>query len=201
MSTDKVLELMGAAAHTPSIGRAQPGLPPDRRSLSLQVPGESGSLTVRPGEIVGITGNARSCARERAARRGGMSGSLRVSTQIAGMRIRSHPTAMFHHGIAYVSRERDSEWIFDDQPIDFNLTAAIWPLLSRAGFVASRRSPSEHSRYMSPGITSCRWVSSTTVSSTPTARVTRFLFAENAACSGVMSPASIVLPGAASGRG
>ena len=49
---------------------------------------------------------------------------------------------------------------------------------------ACRTARPGHIRYRSPGMTSCWWVSSSTVSSTPTARVTRFLLAENAACSG-----------------
>src|SRR5205085_1894945 len=47
-----------------------------------------------------------------------------------------------------------------------------WLMLSSSSMSDS---PSEHRRYTSPGMRSCKWVSSSTVSSTPTARVTRFL--------------------------
>jgi ABC-type sugar transport system ATPase subunit len=97
------------------------------RRLQIRIHGCAEPIDLYGGEIVGLTSNVTSTARNalRAAA-GFMDGDLPL-LNIASRR-----------GIAYMSRERANDWDFTGQSLRFNLTAGILARISRAGVIDDR---------------------------------------------------------------
>jgi ABC-type sugar transport system ATPase subunit len=96
-------------------------------------------IKIRPGRVVGLVG--RSTAGVSEAMRTAYRDQLRVKRTSLSRKPR--PT------LRYMSRERSTEWDFERQDVEFNLTAAIVRRHSRAGFRNRRIERAEASTLMS----------------------------------------------------
>jgi ABC-type sugar transport system ATPase subunit len=90
-------------------------------------------------EIVGIATHALSGARELLRSIAGVEKRPWAISELDGQSVTGEPAARFRQGIAYVSRERSTEWLFEEHSIERNLNAATFPDLSRAYFLFGKR--------------------------------------------------------------
>jgi ribose transport system ATP-binding protein len=100
------------------------------------------SLSVRPGEIVGLYGLVGAGRTELARAIVGLeritAGELRVEGVPA--RIRSVRQALHRHRIGYVTENRKEEGVFLEQSITRNIAVTVWPELQRGpGLINARR--------------------------------------------------------------
>lgn len=96
------------------------------------------SLSLRPGEIVGIAG-ADGNGQEELLRGLAMLGVSRGTVTIAdGSRVRDYRGAA-QDGVVFVSGDRRNESLFQALPIRENLVAGVLGKLADAGFIGSRR--------------------------------------------------------------
>ncbi|GAA2512344.1 sugar ABC transporter ATP-binding protein [Winogradskya humida] len=98
------------------------------------------SLTVRPGEILGLYGLVGAGRSELAKAVLGLeritSGTVRIHGRPA--RIRTVGEALHRYRIGYVTEDRKGEGLFLDQPVSRNIAVTVWRRLARAGLVRDR---------------------------------------------------------------
>jgi len=140
--TDQIVDLM--------VGRAHAVLELDRKAvdrtaapaLELDNVSTAGghrdvSLTVRPGEIVGLYGLVGAGRSELARAVLGLdkitAGSIRVHGEPA--RIRDVGEALRRYRMGYVTENRKEEGVFLEQPISRNIAVTVWRRLARLGLV------------------------------------------------------------------
>ena len=144
-SHDDVVDLMVGRAHAVlELDRK----PVDRNSLpALELDNISTaqghrdvSLTVRPGEIVGLYGLVGAGRSELARAVLGLdkitAGAVRVRGEQA--RIRDIGEALRRYRMGYVTENRKEEGVFLEQPISRNIAVTVWRRLARFGLVRAR---------------------------------------------------------------
>ena len=115
-----------------------PDTPPALEVESLSVPGsvDNVSLSLRPGEIVGVSGLIGSGRTELAQALFGMENATARSFRIAGQDAFPHSVQdAIAHGIAYVPEDRLSEGLFLTQSIERNMVVSILDRLRRGLFL------------------------------------------------------------------
>ena len=143
-------ELDVAAVITTMLGRELGTMFPDRGQPEgapllevdgLVAPGlaEPVSLAVRPGEILGLTGQLGSGAADVVRCVAGLSPPLAGTVRIAGSpaRLGSRKAALAQ-GLAYCSADRKRDGIFFGRPIRENLSSPWLPAIARLGVFAPR---------------------------------------------------------------
>ena len=99
------------------------------------------SLSVRPGEILGLYGLVGAGRSELAKAVLGLkritAGTIEVHGRTA--RIRNVGEALRRYRIGYVTEDRKDEGLFLDQPVARNIAVTVWRRLARAGLVPDRR--------------------------------------------------------------
>ncbi|MFJ4787666.1 sugar ABC transporter ATP-binding protein [Streptomyces sp. NPDC088794] len=99
------------------------------------------SLSVRPGEIVGLYGLVGAGRSELVKAVLGLDRVTGGEIQVYGRtaRIGSPREALHEYGIGYLTENRKEEGVFLEQPIVRNITVTVWKRLARAlGYVSSR---------------------------------------------------------------
>ena len=118
------------------------GAPPRLELRGLEVPGRLHGidLTVRPGEIVGVSGLLGSGRTDLALALFGMLPDQRGEVRLDGApaRLRT-PQEAIARGVAYVPEDRLTEGLFLGQSIDRNLLASIYERLAPHRFIDRRR--------------------------------------------------------------
>jgi ribose transport system ATP-binding protein len=108
--------------------------------VSTSVGHQDISLTVHPGEIVGLYGLVGAGRSELARALLGLdditSGTVLIRGQAA--RIRSVDDALHGYGMGYVSENRKEEGVFLEQPVTRNVAVTVWRSLSSWGMVRDR---------------------------------------------------------------
>jgi ribose transport system ATP-binding protein len=98
------------------------------------------SLSVRPGEILGLYGLIGAGRSELAKALLGLeritAGTLEVHGEPA--RIRNVGEALRRYRIGYVTENRKEEGLFLEQPVARNIAVTVWRRLARAGLVSDR---------------------------------------------------------------
>jgi ribose transport system ATP-binding protein len=146
LSRSDVVDLM--------VGRAFAELEPDtlRTVLRTGVPAleldavstsrghQDVSLTVHPGEIVGLYGLVGAGRSELARALLGLDKITEGAVKVRGERatISSVSEALSRHGIGYVTENRKEEGVFLEQTISRNVAVTIWGRLARLGMVRDR---------------------------------------------------------------
>ena len=98
------------------------------------------SLTLRRGEIVGMSGLIGAGRSEVAQAIFGIAPATEGSILVAGRpTMINHPSAAIAQGIIYVPEERRSQGLVLDYPIDWNIAFSGLDRISRFGFVSRRR--------------------------------------------------------------
>nr|WP_255714242.1 sugar ABC transporter ATP-binding protein [Pelagibacterium xiamenense] len=138
---------------TAMVGRelavAEDSAPPEVRSLGkplLAVEALSGesfedvSLSVAPGEIVGLYGKVGSGVPEFAATLFGAAPRHRGAVHLDGAPVHfKHPAEAVAQGVGFLPADRASEGLLQMRTAAENLSAPSWAHLSRAGFIGRRR--------------------------------------------------------------
>ncbi|MBM9506354.1 sugar ABC transporter ATP-binding protein [Actinacidiphila acididurans] len=98
------------------------------------------SLSVRPGEILGLYGLVGAGRSELARAVLGLHPVTAGTVQVHGRptRITSVGQALHRHRIGYVSENRKEEGVFLQQPLTRNVAVTVWNRLSRAGLIRDR---------------------------------------------------------------
>ena len=108
------------------------------------------SLTLRPGEILGLYGLVGAGRSELARALLGLdritAGTVRVHGRAA--RIRDVGEALRRYRIGYVTENRKEEGVFLDQPVSRNIAVTVWPSMARAGLVRDRDERALVSRFV-----------------------------------------------------
>lgn len=92
------------------------------------------NLTIRAGEIIGLTGQVGSGVSEVARALGGLDPSARGILMIDGERVKvGDPGSALRAGVAFVSNDRKGEGLFLRRTVDANLTVTRLRQLSRFG--------------------------------------------------------------------
>lgn len=101
---------------------------------------EDVSLTVHPGEIVGLYGLVGAGRSELARALLGLDKVVGGEVQVRGQRVSigSVTEALQRHGIGYVTENRKEEGVFLEQTIRRNVAVTVWRRLSRGGMVRQR---------------------------------------------------------------
>ena len=144
-SHDEVVDLMVGRAHAvleldrKTVDRnALPALELD--NISTAQGHRDVSLTVRPGEIVGLYGLVGAGRSELARAVLGLdkitAGAVRVRGEQA--RIRDVGEALRRYRMGYVTENRKEEGVFLEQPISRNIAVTVWRRLARLGLVRAR---------------------------------------------------------------
>jgi ribose transport system ATP-binding protein len=142
---DDVVNLMVGRAHAvleldrkPVDRNAAPALELD--NISTAEGHQDVSLTVRPGEIVGLYGLVGAGRSELARAVLGLdkitSGTVKIRGQRA--RIRDVGEALHRYRMGYVTENRKEEGVFLAQPISRNIAVTVWRRLARFGLVRSK---------------------------------------------------------------
>jgi ribose transport system ATP-binding protein len=99
------------------------------------------SLTVRPGEILGLYGLVGAGRSELAKAVLGLERITGGTVEIHGKpaRIGSVGEALHRHRLGYVTEDRKDEGLFLEQPVTRNIAVTVWRRLARAGLVPDRR--------------------------------------------------------------
>jgi ribose transport system ATP-binding protein len=99
------------------------------------------SLTVRPGEILGLYGLIGAGRSELAKAVLGLERITAGTVEIHGKpaRIRTVGEALHRYRLGYVTEDRKGEGLFLDQPVARNIAVTVWRRLARAGLVSDRR--------------------------------------------------------------
>lgn len=108
------------------------------------------SLTVHPGEIVGLYGLVGAGRSELARALLGLDAIVGGTVKVRGtkVRIRSVGDALHRFGIGYVTENRKEEGVFLDQTISRNVAVTIWDRLSRFGLVRNRSEDASLATYV-----------------------------------------------------
>ncbi|MEU4230864.1 sugar ABC transporter ATP-binding protein [Nonomuraea sp. NPDC026600] len=98
------------------------------------------SLSVRPGEILGLYGLVGAGRSELAKALLGLDRITSGTVEVQGhpVRIRDVGEALRRYRIGYVTENRKEEGLFLDQPITRNIGVTVWRGLARAGLVTDR---------------------------------------------------------------
>ena len=143
LDVDAVITMMlGRDLETMYPPRAMPSGSPLLAVEGLMAPGlaEPISLDVRPGEIVGLTGQLGSGASAVVRALAGMvpahAGAVRLDDHPLSLRSRA---AMLRSGIAYCSDDRKRDGIFAERPIRENLSSPWVRSIARGGWISARR--------------------------------------------------------------
>jgi ribose transport system ATP-binding protein len=98
------------------------------------------SLSVRPGEILGLYGLIGAGRSELAKALLGLERITAGTVEVHGKpaRIRTVGEALRRHRIGYVTENRKEEGLFLEQPIARNIAVTVWRRLARAGLVSDR---------------------------------------------------------------
>jgi ABC-type sugar transport system ATPase subunit len=143
LDVDAVITMMlGRDLETMYPPRAMPKGKPLLAVEGLTAPGvaEPISFDVRPGEIVGLTGQLGSGASAVVRALAGMlpahAGRVRLDDQPLSLRSRA---AMLRSGIAYCSDDRKRDGIFAERPIRENLSSPWVRSIARGGWISARR--------------------------------------------------------------
>jgi ribose transport system ATP-binding protein len=98
------------------------------------------SLSVRPGEILGLYGLVGAGRSELAKALLGLDRITSGTVEVHGrpVRIRDVGDALRRYRIGYVTENRKEEGLFLDQPITRNVGVTVWRRLARAGLVTDR---------------------------------------------------------------
>ncbi|HEX3781969.1 MAG TPA: sugar ABC transporter ATP-binding protein [Pseudonocardiaceae bacterium] len=98
------------------------------------------SLTVRPGEILGMYGLVGAGRSELARAVLGLDRITEGTVRVHGtpVRIGSVREALHSHRIGYVTENRKEEGVFPDQPISRNMAVTVWRRLARLGMIRQR---------------------------------------------------------------
>jgi ABC-type sugar transport system ATPase subunit len=151
-SKQHISELMvGSGVEESSHRRVQPDVDPVLQLDRLTVPGQCDevSLTVRPGEVVGIGGLMDSGAEGLALAVFGMlrpaSGEIRLDGRVVRFR---NPTQAVAAGVAYVPADRDREGLLLNERLDRNIGLASIRWTSKAGFIDPRATAAIANRFI-----------------------------------------------------
>ncbi|MEU6786608.1 sugar ABC transporter ATP-binding protein [Nonomuraea angiospora] len=108
------------------------------------------SLSVRPGEILGLYGLVGAGRSELAKALLGLDRITSGTVEVRGrpVRIRDVGEALRGHRIGYVTENRKEEGLFLDQPITRNVGVTVWRRLARAGLVTDRAERRLVARYV-----------------------------------------------------
>jgi ribose transport system ATP-binding protein len=110
------------------------------KDVSTALGHERISLSVRPGEIVGLYGLVGAGRSELARALLGLerivAGEVRVNGE--AVRIESAADALRRYRIGYVSENRKEEGVFLDQPASRNVSVTVWRRLARLGLVTAK---------------------------------------------------------------
>jgi len=146
LTVRKVVELMvGDALQEGGDGSTARSVPDGEPRLVLESLASEGhfddvSVTVRPGEIVGLYGLVGSGVAEIAEVVYGMRQATGGRILLEGREISpKHPRAAQALGIALLPANRKAQGMFAFQPISFNITVSHLPLMSRARVWVDRR--------------------------------------------------------------
>ena len=144
-SHDEVVDLMVGRAFTSlhlaerSVDRATtPAL--RLREVSTAAGHANVSLTVHPGEIVGLYGLVGAGRSELAKALLGLDRITAGTVEVHGreVRIRDVGEALRRYRLGYVTENRKTEGLFLDQPISRNIAVTVWRALAKLGLVADR---------------------------------------------------------------
>ena len=142
---DEIVDLMVGRAHaalelarTPVDRDAVPALELD--NVGTADGHRDVSLTVRPGEIVGLYGLVGAGRSELARAVLGLDTITAGAVKIRGerARIRDVGEALRRYRMGYVTENRKEEGVFLEQPISRNIAVTVWRRLARFGLVRSR---------------------------------------------------------------
>jgi ribose transport system ATP-binding protein len=127
MTVEKILDAMSNHASSsphelPQKRAVQAGT---SKSIAFRI-GQKVPIEVGAGEIIGLTGSARSRVRDVLRGALGLSPYPGLSVRFDGKPLRGGPSAALRAGIAYMSRERGTEWLFDRQSVAFNVAAGTF---------------------------------------------------------------------------
>jgi ribose transport system ATP-binding protein len=108
------------------------------------------SLSVRPGEILGLYGLVGAGRTELARALLGLDRITAGTVRIKGQPVRIHSVreALTKYRIGYVTENRKDEGVFGDQPVTRNIGVTIWRRLARLGFVPDRQERAVVSEYV-----------------------------------------------------
>ncbi|MFI6760056.1 sugar ABC transporter ATP-binding protein [Micromonospora sp. NPDC050417] len=144
-SQDQVVDLMVGRAYASVTLAAREVDPQTRPALRLDRVSTAGghrdvSLTVRPGEILGLYGLVGAGRSELAKALLGLDRITGGTVEVQGqaVRIRTVGEALRRYKIGYVTENRKEEGVFLDQPITRNIGVTIWRRIARAGLVTER---------------------------------------------------------------
>jgi ABC-type sugar transport system ATPase subunit len=137
---EDVLAAMGAAGDRTGHTRA-PRLQDGAPAVTVHVKQPGMSFGVQSGEIVGIAGGVLAKAMLRVVC--GLSNAFEAQLEMASRRLPRSPGPLFRAGIAYVSRERSTEWSFTGQTVQFNLIAAVLKHVSPCGIMRAQAAHGE----------------------------------------------------------
>ncbi|MEU4155267.1 sugar ABC transporter ATP-binding protein [Actinoplanes sp. NPDC026670] len=108
------------------------------------------SLTLRPGEILGLYGLVGAGRSELAKAILGLeritAGTVEVHGETA--RIRDVGEALRRYKIGYVTEDRKGEGLFLEQPVTRNIAVTVWRRLARAGLIGDKRERSLAETYV-----------------------------------------------------
>jgi ABC-type sugar transport system ATPase subunit len=127
------------------IARARPPtLLPERSKQLLEIKfrlkrRKHHSLQVESGEVLGIAAHSLSSASELLRSIASVSPVPRVSVVLDGIRLPASIETRCKRGVAYVSRERSTEWLFEQHSIERNLNAACFHALQSRPFMSRAR--------------------------------------------------------------
>ncbi|MEV6606347.1 sugar ABC transporter ATP-binding protein [Kutzneria sp. NPDC051319] len=142
---DEIVDLMVGRAHAvlelarmPVDRNAVPALELD--NVSTADGHRDVSLTVRPGEIVGLYGLVGAGRSELARAVLGLDAITAGAVRIRGerARIRGVGEALRRYRMGYVTENRKEEGVFLEQPVSRNIAVTVWRRLARFGLVRSR---------------------------------------------------------------
>jgi ribose transport system ATP-binding protein len=129
----------------------RPDVPPALRLDRVSTAGghRDVSLSVRPGEIVGLYGLVGAGRSELAKALLGLDRIISGTVEVHGRpaRIRDVGEALHKYKIGYVTENRKEEGLFLDQPITRNIGVTIWRRIARAGLVSDRAEQRVVERY------------------------------------------------------
>jgi ribose transport system ATP-binding protein len=110
------------------------------RDVSTSAGHHDVSLSVRPGEILGLYGLVGAGRSELAKALLGLDRIISGTVEVRGepVRITSVGDALRRHRIGYVTENRKEEGLFLDQSIARNIGVTVWRRIARAGLVTDR---------------------------------------------------------------
>ncbi|MEV0382666.1 sugar ABC transporter ATP-binding protein [Nonomuraea sp. NPDC050643] len=154
-SQDQIVDLMVGRAYSSARlaeRRVDPATPPLLRldKLSTARGHHDISLSVRPGEILGLYGLVGAGRSELAKALVGLDRITSGTMEVRGrpVRIRDVGDALRGHRIGYVSENRKEEGLFLDQTVARNVAVTVWRRLAKAGLVTDRAERRLMTRYV-----------------------------------------------------